>query len=513
MAETYVDDAQDRGKSATAASVCPTSLDAGERFGLFKLFPAPASARSGRATDLLAKNKTPSPSSPPLPMAAAFEFPARIENRAAASSDILWSVGRSNKRGTPRKDRRNGKSSLSVSSVGRLRTRVATTRSTAVPCDVTNDNDMRVSDAGANLFAFSMLQTRSSRGSGRANSSTTASKSKKTGDCAAVGACQFKAEAKLSRVKESAFPPTVPSTASVASATASSKSQSFSTVDPLVLRARAVLQDCIRTRKREQSNARKRSIEGCFGGDQSESKWHGWHDDFISKPTEYGVVSPRSSYSSDDELKHISLVDQPLCSEKSDRGCDSKLAQEEMYRQILVGDFDLSSSPEYRCFSPSFEEKGLPVEVRYQLPLALGTANETCKECAICQLYYGIGDHIVTLPCQHFFHACCVDKWLWDHTSCPLCRTEVTLDQMTEAPSMAHKFTECSPLDRETIRRQLRSSSLHTGFRSVVPVEIDECEQAVSRMAIDDGLEAEEEPSGLICPTPHFATHVQDKRQ
>ena len=44
-------------------------------------------------------------------------------------------------------------------------------------------------------------------------------------------------------------------------------------------------------------------------------------------------------------------------SEKSDRGCDSKLTQEEMYRQILVGDFDLSSSPEYRCFSPSFEEK------------------------------------------------------------------------------------------------------------------------------------------------------------
>lgn len=47
--------------------------------------------------------------------------------------------------------------------------------------------------------------------------------------------------------------------------------------------------------------------------------------------------------------------------------------------------------------------RGLPVEIRYQLPLALGTANETEKECTICQLLYGIGDHIVTLPCEHFF--------------------------------------------------------------------------------------------------------------
>lgn len=47
--------------------------------------------------------------------------------------------------------------------------------------------------------------------------------------------------------------------------------------------------------------------------------------------------------------------------------------------------------------------RGLPVEIRYQLPIAMGTANETDKQCTICQIRYGIGDHIVTLPCQHFF--------------------------------------------------------------------------------------------------------------
>lgn len=140
--------------------------------------------------------------------------------------------------------------------------------------------------------------------------------------------------------------------------------------------------------------------------------------------------------------------------------------------------------------------RGLPVEIRYQLPLALGTANEIDKECTICQIRYGIGDHIVTLPCQHFFQyvaayvtgvglvlgtvdsrhsscvrdcsACCVDKWLWNHTSCPLCRTDVTLDMETDA-SPKHNFTACSQFDQETIRRKMRTSSQSAGFRPVVP--------------------------------------------
>ncbi|KAE9001793.1 hypothetical protein PR002_g17813 [Phytophthora rubi] len=259
----------------------------------------------------------------------------------------------------------------------------------------------------------------------------------------------------------------------------------------------------------EQSNAKKRSIEGCFDGDLLESKEFGWHFDSVVKPRD-GAVSPGSSSSSDDELSQLSSMDQSFCAEKTERGCDSKLAKEELYRQILVGDYDLSSSPEFQCFSPMIEEKGLPIEVRYQLPLALGTANETNKECTICQLRYGIGDHIVTLPCQHFFHACCADKWLWNHTSCPLCRTEVSLDQEAEVPSTKHNFTECSPVDQERIRRQMRSSSQHAGFRPVVPVEIDQLELEVSRMAIDADSEVEDEPSYLVCPTPHLATNSQD---
>lgn len=499
-----------------------SSPDAGNNSSSLKFFSATASSatRSSRASAAPAKKKTATSLSNRGPRdgyntkktslgassssSSSFVFSTREEKRAA-SSDISWSLGKS-KRPATKKDRRSAKTSTASLSGARA-TREVTTRNTQFLPDVNEDAEMRAPDAGANMFAFSMSQAKPSQ---RVSTSFSSSRSDKTDKFALAEIPVFNFDDTLSRSSKSAFPPSSPSVASTVSSTSSFNSQSLWTVDPLVNCARAVLQDCIRKRKMEQSSARKRSIEGCFDGDLLESQEFGWHDDAVSKHRDFGMMSPGSSSSSDDELSQLSSMDQSFCAEKSERGCDSKLAKEEMYRQILVGDYDLSSSPEFQCFSPLMEEKGLPIEVRYQLPLALGTANETNKECTICQLRYGIGDHIVTLPCQHFFHACCVDKWLWNHTSCPLCRTEVSLDQKTEVLNTKHNFTECSLVDQERIRRQLRSSSQHAGFRPVVPVEIDQLELEVSRMAIDEDSEVEDEPSYLVCPTPHLATNTQD---
>ncbi|CAI5729305.1 unnamed protein product [Peronospora effusa] len=429
-----------------------------------------------------------------------FMFSTR-EDKGAASSEISWSKS---KRSTIRKDRKNSKNSLSMSSNSRAGIRVVAARNTNFLSNVNEDSEMRVPESSVNLFAFSTQETKPSHSSARGNSHFISSRTKKADQVPAAETTMFAFDGNFSRFN----PPTFPVSSSSVATTASA--QSFSTVDPVVSCARAVLQDCIRTRKMEQSTARKRSIEGCFDGDLRENNGFGWQYETISKPWEYGVMSPGSCSSSDDELSQLSSMNPSFYTDKFERGCNSKLAKEEIYRQILVGDNDFSSSPEFQCYSPLIEEKGIPIEVRYQLPLAMGTANETSKECTICQLRYGIGDHIVTLPCQHFFHACCVDKWLWNHTSCPLCRTEVTVYQEAELCNTKHNFTECSPMDRERIRRQMRSSSQHAGFRPVVPVESDQLELEVSRMAIDEDSEAEDEPSYIVCPIPHFATSAQD---
>lgn len=44
------------------------------------------------------------------------------------------------------------------------------------------------------------------------------------------------------------------------------------------------------------------------------------------------------------------------------------------------------------------------------------------KECSIC-FNILLGSSTYTTPCQHIFHHRCLNEWQQDHTTCPLCRT------------------------------------------------------------------------------------------
>lgn len=48
------------------------------------------------------------------------------------------------------------------------------------------------------------------------------------------------------------------------------------------------------------------------------------------------------------------------------------------------------------------------------------------SECAVCLSVFEQGEEIKQLPnCKHYFHAPCIDMWLYSHMDCPLCRSPV----------------------------------------------------------------------------------------
>jgi len=48
------------------------------------------------------------------------------------------------------------------------------------------------------------------------------------------------------------------------------------------------------------------------------------------------------------------------------------------------------------------------------------------KQCSVCYTNIKFGDIVRKLKCNHIFHQECVDKWLEEKLSCPLCRYKFT---------------------------------------------------------------------------------------
>ncbi|KAL9224483.1 hypothetical protein vseg_000511 [Gypsophila vaccaria] len=70
--------------------------------------------------------------------------------------------------------------------------------------------------------------------------------------------------------------------------------------------------------------------------------------------------------------------------------------------------------------------------------VAIGTEKELVISgedavCCICLTRYMDDDQLRELPCSHFFHSECVDKWLKISATCPLCKYEIV--EQEEPPS------------------------------------------------------------------------------
>ncbi|KAL3348504.1 hypothetical protein AABB24_021927, partial [Solanum stoloniferum] len=81
------------------------------------------------------------------------------------------------------------------------------------------------------------------------------------------------------------------------------------------------------------------------------------------------------------------------------------------------------------------ESRGLPEELINLLPTTKYKSNgifsrkKSEERCVICQMRYKRGDRQINFPCKHIYHTECGSKWLSINKTCPICNTEVLLDE------------------------------------------------------------------------------------
>ncbi|XP_052760812.1 uncharacterized protein LOC128203439 [Mya arenaria] len=70
--------------------------------------------------------------------------------------------------------------------------------------------------------------------------------------------------------------------------------------------------------------------------------------------------------------------------------------------------------------------RGLTTEECSSLPTKTYTQTDgDTADCSVCMENYKTGDKQTTLPCIHIFHESCINEWLRESATCPVCREVV----------------------------------------------------------------------------------------
>nr|GEY92915.1 RING-H2 finger protein ATL66-like [Tanacetum cinerariifolium] len=106
-----------------------------------------------------------------------------------------------------------------------------------------------------------------------------------------------------------------------------------------------------------------------------------------------------------------------------------------LYSRCIARSRATASSSDVSRTSPTMllsqPQRGLDAAKINSIPITVHRSmeNNETLECSICLGVFDDGVKVKVLPsCCHRYHCECVDKWLITHSTCPICRTTVRVD-------------------------------------------------------------------------------------
>ncbi|XP_012922015.1 E3 ubiquitin-protein ligase RLIM isoform X2 [Heterocephalus glaber] len=117
--------------------------------------------------------------------------------------------------------------------------------------------------------------------------------------------------------------------------------------------------------------------------------------------------------------------------EGSNEGSSSGARREGRHRAPVT--FDESGSLPFLSLAQFFllneddddQPRGLTKEQIDNLAMRSFGENDALKTCSVCITEYTEGNKLRKLPCSHEYHVHCIDRWLSENSTCPICRRAV----------------------------------------------------------------------------------------
>ncbi|XP_031114330.1 RING-H2 finger protein ATL16-like [Ipomoea triloba] len=89
-------------------------------------------------------------------------------------------------------------------------------------------------------------------------------------------------------------------------------------------------------------------------------------------------------------------------------------------------------------YSPSLQSRGLDELLIREIPTVQyggGGGERSFRRCAVCLSEFQARETLRVLPkCDHAFHSDCIDIWLQNNATCPLCRTSIAAGKSRTPP-------------------------------------------------------------------------------